>query len=159
MLFLNMPIKKGGFFASFFNGQGEMKLLHNELLGLVTSVDEVDTARQVADVEGVGTGVAFGGHHDLTHDVVDHDVSVLAEDDADLVGGGVGIDAHVRVVVLHFRHANAFEEVVQLEGEALVVVVSGVGIIALDEGTSQTVHLAGHHKGRADHSGLRIDAL
>ena len=66
--------------------------------------------------------MAFDIHHGLTHDVEDHDVSVLAEGDADLVGSRVRIDGHVRVVA-HFRHADVGtrEEVVQLEGEALVV--------------------------------------
>ena len=65
--------------------------------------------------------MTFNVHHVLTHDVVDHDVSVLAEGDVELVNSRIGIDAHVRVVV-HFRNTDtdAGEQVVQLVGEALV---------------------------------------
>ena len=117
-------------------------LLHNELLSVIASADEVDASVEFADVDAVDTKVAFNVHHSLTHDVVDHDVSVLVEVDVELVNGRIGIEAHVRVVA-HFWHTNTDtrEEVVQLEGEALVVVVGTIGIIALDESTGFTVKL------------------
>ena len=74
------------------------ELLHDDLLGFATGIDEVDASGEVADVDAVDTSVAFSGHDDLTHHVVDGDVGILAEGDTDLVGGGVRIDAHVCVV-------------------------------------------------------------
>ena len=44
--------------------------------------------------------MAFHAHHLLTHDVVDHDLSVLAEGDVEAVNGGVRIDVHVNVLVV-----------------------------------------------------------
>ena len=108
----------------------QLNLFHDELLNISTSVDEVDASVEVANVDGIGTSMAFHIHHILTHDVVDHDVSVLAEGNVELVSGRIRIDIHVSVVV-HFRHTNtgAREEVVQFEGEALVVVVCTIIIV------------------------------
>ena len=112
--------------ASFFHSVCLSELLHDELLRVVASIHEVDASSEFADVDAVDASVALDAHHALTHHVVDHDVSVLAEDDLKLVDSGVGIDAHVRVVV-HFRNTNTGtrEEFIQLEGQATIEVIVG----------------------------------
>ena len=56
----------------------DVKLLHDELLSVRTSADEVHAAVQAAEVDAVGTNMAFKGTDDLTHEVVNRDFSVLA---------------------------------------------------------------------------------
>ena len=104
---------------------------------VATSADEVDAAGQAAEVDAVGTNVAFHVADGLAHDVVDRDFSVLAERDVEAVDSRIGIDAHLGVV----HHGGLFdvvvaEQVVQVEGEALVVAVELVGVAAAadDEG-------------------------
>ena len=105
------------------------ELLHDELLGVGTSVHEVDTAVQAADVDAVGTGMAFLAHHLLTHDVVNHDLGIAAEGDVELVNGGVGEEGHVDVVADMVRSAVIeCEQFGDVEGEAAVVVVGGISI-------------------------------
>ena len=84
----------------------------------------------------------------------------MAEGDADLVGGRVRIDAHVRVVAYHFVHCiKTWEEVGQFEGQALVVVVVRFCVVVLDERTSATVKLSGDYEGVANHSSLWVDTF
>lgn len=110
--------------VSFFINVLVISLLHDELLGVLASIDEVDTAGETAEVDGVGTDVAFHSADSLTHDVVDHDVGTLAECDVELVNGGVRIDAHLHGVVLRNVDTSLREELVEVEGEALVVTIT-----------------------------------
>lgn len=90
--------KKRRPFGLLFCLQCFRELLHDELLGVGTSVHEVDTAVQAADVDAVGTSMALLAHDLLTHDVVNHDLGIVAEGDVELVNGGVGEEGHVDVV-------------------------------------------------------------
>ena len=121
-------------FSLLFSCLCSCELLHNELLGVGTGVHEVDAAGQAVDVDAVGTSLAFLAHHLLTHDVVDHDLSVLAEGDVEAVNGGVRIDVHVNVVVVaNLGHTVVpSEQVGDVEGEAHVKVVASIGVVALD---------------------------
>ena len=70
----------------------------------------------------------------MTHDVVDHDVSILVEGDVELLNGGVGIEAHCRAAdrVVFFNTVIA-KEVEQAEGEALVEVVGTIAIVTITD--------------------------
>ena len=119
-------------------------LLHDELLGVVASVDEVDAAAQVADVNGVDANVTFEGVDHLTHHVADDNRAVVAQHDAHAFAGRVGIHidggAHSFVV---FLDAVVTEEVFKVIDDALIVVVGRVGVITQQEGVGGAVHLAG----------------
>ena len=118
--------------VSFFHVDCSQDLLHDELLSVATSADEVNTGVEAADVDAVVTNVTFNVHHVLTHDVVDHDVSILVEGDVELLNGGVGIEAHCRVADrVVFFNAVIAKEVEQAEGEALVEVVGTVAIVTI----------------------------
>ena len=107
-----------------------MNLLHNELLGVATSVHEIDASGEATEVDAVGTDAAFLSANHLTSHVVNHDVSVLAEGDVELINGGVRIDGHVDVVVGLFANADVVtKEFVQVEGQASIVVVIRIVII------------------------------
>ena len=110
--------------VSFFINVLVISLLHDELLGVGTSVNEVDAAGETAEVDGVGTDVAFHSADSLTHDVEDHDVGALAEVDVELVNGGVGVDGHLHGVVLRNVDTSIREELVEVEGEALIVTIT-----------------------------------
>ena len=107
--------------VSFFINVLVIILLHDELVGVGTSVNEVDAAGETAEVDGVGTDVAFHSADSLTHDVVDHDVGALAKVDIELVNGGVGIDVHLHGVVLRNVDTSLREE--------LLIVNNGVNRI------------------------------
>ena len=104
-------------------------LFHDEFLGFSTSTDEVDATCQIADVDAVGTHMTFDVHHFLTHDVVNYDVSILAEDDIELTNGRVGIDGETGAVLILLN--ALWEELVQVDGKALIVVVIGIVIAAV----------------------------
>ena len=76
--------KKGGQRPPFFMDHVTViSLLHNELLGVGTSIDEVDATGETVEVDGIHADVAFHGADSLAHDVVDHDVAAVAEDDVE----------------------------------------------------------------------------
>ena len=120
-------IKKRGMsakHASLFDNHSIKCLFHNKLRRGRTSVHEVDTSGEVADVDGVDTNMAFSGHDDLAHHIEDGDVGILVEGDVELVNSGVRIDVHQGVVAHLFFHTVVFgEEFGEVEGEGLVEVV------------------------------------
>ena len=135
-------------------------LLHNELLSFGTGADEVDTSVEFADVDAVDADTAFNIHHSLTHDVVDHDTSFLAEGDIELVDSRIGIDAHACDVTHRlFNAVVSYEEFRQVVGKGLVEVVisSYVATGADDEGIRLAVHLASNHESVARDGGLWVD--
>ena len=104
--------------------------------------------------------MAFHSHHVLTHDVVDHDVSVLVEGDVELVNGRVGIEVHLRVAAHLFFHGVEAEEFFQVKTEGLIVVVVCLGVTIVDGvGVRLTIHLAGDHEGVACDGSLWVDAF
>ena len=135
-----------------------LHLFDNKLLSVVAGTEEVDATIEVADIEGVGTEVAFHAHHSLTHDVVDRHLGVLAQRDDELTNGGVGIQSNVGVV-FYLWHSDPWEDVIQVEGKALIEVVARFVVASHDESAGVAVSLAGHHKSLADYSGLRIYKL
>ena len=136
-------------------------LFHDELLRVAAGADEIDAAVEAAEVDLVDASMSFHGADDLARDVVNRNLRVLVEAHVEDVNGRVGIEAHAGVVADLLFEADSLirEYVVQLEGEALVVVVVGIFIVALDVGAGAAVSLAGDDEGRADDGGLRIDAL
>ena len=107
-----------------------ISLLHDELLGVGTSIDEVDAAGETVEVNGVHADVAFHGADSLAHDVVDHDVAAVAEDDIELVNSGVGVDAHGSRLHSRFNFFDTVvaEQIVQVKDKALIVVVGTISI-------------------------------
>ena len=68
--------------------------------------------------------MAFNVHHSLTHDVVNHNASVLVEGDVELIDSRIRIEVHACVVAHLFFHTVIFgEEFGEVKGEGLVEVV------------------------------------